>query len=29
MYPALEPDDVTALTRCIDHVVDHLADSAD
>jgi phosphoserine aminotransferase len=26
MYPAVEPDDVTALTRCIDHVVDHLAD---
>jgi phosphoserine aminotransferase len=24
MYPAVEPDDVTALTRCVEHVVDHL-----
>ncbi len=24
MFPAIEPDDVTALTRCIDHVVAHL-----
>jgi phosphoserine aminotransferase len=24
MYPAVDPDDVTALTRCIDHVVDRL-----
>ncbi len=21
MYPAIEPDDVAALTRCIDHVI--------
>lgn len=25
MYPAVEPDDVTALTECIDHVVAHLS----
>ena len=25
MYPAIEPDDVEALTRCIDHVVEALA----
>ncbi len=25
MFPAIEPDDVEALTRCIDHVVDHMA----
>lgn len=24
MYPAIEPDDVAALTRCIDHVVERL-----
>jgi phosphoserine aminotransferase len=24
MYPAVDPDDVTALTRCVDWVVDHL-----
>jgi phosphoserine aminotransferase len=24
MFPAIEPDDVTRLTRCIDHVVEHL-----
>jgi len=24
MYPAVEPDDITALTQCIDYVVDHL-----
>ncbi len=24
MFPAVEPDDVTALTRCIDHVAQHL-----
>lgn len=24
MFPAVEPDDVTALTRCIDHVVERL-----
>ena len=24
MYPSIDPDDVTALTRCIDHVVAHL-----
>ncbi|WP_197275191.1 phosphoserine transaminase [Luteipulveratus halotolerans] len=24
MYPAVEPDDVTALTRCIDHIVERL-----
>ncbi len=24
MFPAVEPDDVTALTACIDHVVEHL-----
>lgn len=24
MYPAVEPDDVAALTACIDHVVEHL-----
>jgi phosphoserine aminotransferase len=25
MFPAVEPDDVRALTRCIDHVVEQLA----
>ena len=25
MFPAVEPDDVAALTRCIDHVVDQLS----
>jgi phosphoserine aminotransferase len=25
LFPAIEPDDVTALTRCIDHVVERLA----
>ncbi|MBA4607086.1 phosphoserine transaminase [Aeromicrobium sp. Marseille-Q0843] len=25
MFPAIDPDDVTALTRCIDHVVERLA----
>ena len=25
MFPAVEPDDVAALTRCIDHVVDRLS----
>jgi hypothetical protein len=25
MYPAIEPDDVAALTRCIDHVVESLS----
>ena len=25
MYPAVDPDDVLALTACIDHVVEHLA----
>ena len=25
MFPAIEPDDVVALTRCIDHVVERLA----
>ena len=25
MFPAVEPEDVAALTRCIDHVVDQLA----
>ncbi len=25
MFPAIDPDDVTALTRCIDHVIEHLA----
>ena len=24
MYPAVDPDDVLALTACIDHVVDQL-----
>ena len=24
MYPVVEPDDITALTQCIDYVVDHL-----
>jgi phosphoserine aminotransferase len=24
MFPAIEPDDVTALTRCVDWVVEHL-----
>jgi phosphoserine aminotransferase len=24
MFPAVEPDDVEALTRCIDHVVERL-----
>ena len=25
MFPAVEPDDVAALTRCIDHVVAELS----
>ena len=25
LFPAIEPDDVAALTRCIDHVVEALA----
>ena len=25
MFPAIEPDDVAALTGCIDHVVDRLS----
>ncbi len=25
MFPAIDPDDVTALTRCLDHVVERLA----
>ena len=25
MFPAIDPDDVEALTRCIDHVVERLA----
>jgi phosphoserine aminotransferase len=25
LYPAIEPDDVLALTRCVDHVVEHLS----
>ena len=25
MFPAIDPDDVDALTRCIDYVVDALA----
>ncbi len=25
LFPAIDPDDVAALTHCIDHVVDHLA----
>ncbi|RZS40989.1 phosphoserine aminotransferase [Herbihabitans rhizosphaerae] len=25
MFPAIEPDDVTALTRCVDWIVDHLS----
>ena len=25
MFPAVEPDDVEALTRCIDHIVERLA----
>ena len=25
MFPAIDPDDVDALTRCIDHVVERLA----
>ncbi|MBA3302870.1 MAG: phosphoserine transaminase, partial [Acidimicrobiia bacterium] len=25
MFPAVEPDDVAALTRCVDHVVEQLA----
>ena len=25
MFPAIEPEDVTQLTRCIDHVVGQLA----
>jgi phosphoserine aminotransferase len=25
MFPAIEPDDVEALTRCIDYVVERLA----
>ena len=24
MFPAIEPDDIAALTRCVDHVVDQL-----
>ena len=24
LFPAIEPDDVAALTRCIDHVVERL-----
>jgi len=24
MFPAIDPDDVTALTRCVDWVVEHL-----
>jgi phosphoserine aminotransferase len=24
MFPAIEPDDVTALTKCVDWVVEHL-----
>jgi phosphoserine aminotransferase len=24
MFPAVEPDDVSALTRCVDWVVEHL-----
>jgi phosphoserine aminotransferase len=24
MYPAVDPDDVEALTRCVDHVVERL-----
>jgi len=28
MYPAVEPDDVAALTACIDWVVAQLGDSA-
>ena len=24
MFPAIEPDDIAALTRCIDHVLDAL-----
>ena len=27
MFPAVEPDDVTALTQCIDHVVDRLRET--
>jgi phosphoserine aminotransferase len=26
MFPAVDPDDVRALTRCVDHVVEHLRD---
>ncbi len=25
LFPAIEPDDVVALTRCVDHVVEALA----
>jgi len=25
MFPAIEPDDVAALTTCVDHVVERLA----
>jgi len=25
MFPAVEPDDVSALLRCIEHVVEHTA----
>jgi phosphoserine aminotransferase len=25
MFPSIDPDDLAALTRCIDHVVDALA----
>jgi phosphoserine aminotransferase len=28
LFPAIEPDDVVALTRCIDHVVAQLSDAA-
>jgi phosphoserine aminotransferase len=24
LFPAVDPDDVTALTRCLDHIIDHL-----
>ena len=25
MFPSIDPDDVEALTRCVDHVVERLA----
>ena len=25
MFPAIDPDDVEALTRCVDHVVERMA----